>query len=303
LARLGVLRGDPPRMPTELWTMLEHAPLGEAVEWRAPQQGGSWLGCTRYEAEGGAYLLLMREVSDKRAQLTETIRRQRLESSHRLAASVAHDLRGTVAGIVYGADFLESNQNTLQLQTYRETVRDLCAASTRLQLTVDALLDFARLGPSISVPVSLAEIMNRAQSMLHTFYRDGLHRLRVELAEDCAWVRGNPIVIEQIFVNLLLHVAERAAGPRLVSVSSSATSASLGTQLFVRMVDEASEPYAPHESPACASLAEQCERSLVLSDARAAAESQGGRLLLETTRQGGSFAVFLPRSEGPRCDF
>ena len=39
---------------------------------------------------------------------------------------------------------------------------------------------------------------------------------------------------------------------------------------------------------------------LGLPTAREAAESQQGRLILEEATRGATFAVFLPRSEGPR---
>ncbi len=74
--------------------------------------------------------------------------------------------------------------------TLRETVQEICDASRRLQLTVDGLLDYARLGPTIAVPVSLREVMNRAQGLLRSFYRSGSHRLRVGIAPEADWVRG-----------------------------------------------------------------------------------------------------------------
>ena len=74
---------------------------------------------------------------------------------------------------------------------------------------------------AIAVPVSLCEVMNRAQGLLRSFYRSGSHRLRVEIAPEADWVRGNPIVIEQIFVNLLINAAECSNDSRLVVVSSS----------------------------------------------------------------------------------
>lgn len=254
-------------------------------------------------------MVLLREVSaSKRAapraseEESSAAREPHIESTHRLVASVAHDLRRSVASIVYSADFLDSSGRTMVYETLRETVKDIFDASRRLQLTLDGLLDYARLGPTISVPVHLFEVMNRAQSLLNSFYRDGLHRVRVELAAEAAWVRGNPIVIEQIFVNLLLHAAERADSPRVVTVSSSAAPASHGSHLYLRVSDDGP---ALSQGAWDATLDQPSTggargSQLALAEARAAAESQGGRLMLETNQRGSAFAVFLPRSDGPR---
>ena len=77
-----------------------------------------------------------------------------------------------------------------------------------------ALLDYAHLGPSVSGPVSLRDVLNRALSTLRPHYHEGAHRLRVDLAPRAEWVRGNPLVVEQIFVSLLLNCVEASSAPR-----------------------------------------------------------------------------------------
>lgn len=289
---------DPARLPQDLWNLLEATEAGDHVAWSPARDGVGQLGCTRYALEGGGFMLLLRELSRKRGAARE----QTVEFTHRLVASVAHDLRRSVASIVYSADFLHSSDRSTVYETLRETVGDICDASRRLQLTLDGLLDYARLGPTISVPVHLLEVMNRAQSLLNSFYRDGLHRVRIELAPEAAWVRGNPIIIEQIFVNLLLHAAERADSPRVVTVSSSAAPANHGTHLYLRVFDDgpglSQGAWDAHSSLDVSDAMRGTQRAL--AEARAAAESQGGRLLLETNHTGSAFAVFLPRSDGPR---
>jgi signal transduction histidine kinase len=310
LARILGSAAGTTRLPQELWNLLEQTAAGDHVAWSPASHRESKLGCTRYAMEGGGYVLLLREVQEMRRPAREPsgveagdfAREQNKESTHRLVASVAHDLRRSVASILYSADFLDSSGRNMVYETLRETVKDICDASRRLQLTLDGLLDYAHLGPSISVPVSLFEVMNRAQSLLNSFYHDGLHRVRVELAAESAWVRGNPIIIEQIFVNLLLFAAERAESPRLVTISSSAAPGSATSQLYLRVSDDGPAlPQATWEATLRPGDGEPPRRAqLALAEARAAAESQGGRLLLESTQRGSAFAVFLPRSDGPR---
>jgi signal transduction histidine kinase len=302
LRSLRVIESIPAVLPRDLWDRLNAVADGEAVEW-PPPEAGRLLGCTRYPGASGGFLLLMRELSDKRAQLSERLHRQRLESTGRLIASIAHDIRSSVASIVYSADFLDVSGTALNHETLRESVLDICNASRRLQLTVDGLLDFARLGPTISVPVSLPDVLNRAHGLVRSLYREGAHRLHVHVSRDAEWVRGNPIVIEQIFVNLLLNAAEAAPGHRSVVVNAR-TDEDVGHErrVSVRVHDDGpGVPEALREAIFSPFFTTKAEGSgLGLTSAREAAESQEGDLLLEPSARGACFVVQLVRSEGPR---
>jgi signal transduction histidine kinase len=308
LRRLGILQEAPASLPDDLWRLLDRVAAGEAVEWRPPSAQRNVLGCTRYGLLRRGSLLLMREVSEKQIALSERLHRQRLEATGRLVASIAHDIRSSVASIVYSADFLSVSGLSLTPQVLGETVREISEASRRLELTVDGLLDYARLGPSISVPVSLRDVLNRAQGLLRSLYREGAHRLHVELAPAAEWVRGNPITIEQIFVNLLLNAAEASPEPRLVNVSShlsgvpgAAEEAEL-SHVCVRVSDDGPGiPESLRESvfePFFTT--KQQGTGLGLTSAREAAESFDGRLVLEPAERGARFAIYLRRSESPR---
>jgi signal transduction histidine kinase len=303
LRRVCDWQGVPNPLPPVLWQLLEGVALGEVVEWVAPDASRTVLGCTRFAVEGGCFLVLMRELSEERAELSKRLRRQRMESTGRLVASIAHDIRGSVASIVYSADFLDVSGGAVQAETLRETVQEICDASRRLQLTVDGLLDYARLGPTISVPVSLREALNRAQSLLRSFYTNGPHRMKCDVPPATNWVRGNPIVIEQILVNLLLNAAQSSDEPRVVSVTSCSSSVPGKTDphICIRVADDG--PGVPEH------LRESIfdpffstrpgGTGLGLTSAREAAENLDGSLVLEPTARGACFAVSLPRAEDP----
>jgi signal transduction histidine kinase len=306
LKRLSILDRVPAPLPVELWRLLERTPAGEAVEWRPPRARASVLGCTRYAAAGGAYVLLMREVSDKHHLLSERLHRQRLESTGQLVASIAHDIRSSVASIVYSADFLEASGNAVTPDRLAETLHDIGAASRCLQLTVDGLLDYARLGPSISVPVSVRGVLSRAQGLLRSYYRDGAHRVRVDVAPEAEWVRGNPIIIEQIFVNLLVNAAEAAPSPRSVVVTAFPVETTFShsesaNRICIRVWDDG--PGVPRSVRDLVFqpffTTKEHGSGLGLTIAREAAENLEGELVLGDGDQGACFTLYLPRSEAP----
>jgi signal transduction histidine kinase len=306
LRRVAVLEQLPAPVPAELWRMLERSPNGEAVEWRPPGARQEVVGFTRYYAARGLFVLLMREVSAKQIALSERLHRQRLDTTERLVASIAHDIRSSVASVVYSADFLNVSGSSIPKAVLSETVRDLSEASASLQLTVDALLDYAHLGPSVSVPVLLRDALNRALGSLRAHYREGTHRVRMDVAPRAEWVKGNPIVIEQIFVNLLLNSVEAAATPRCVIVTAFPAPRPRGPRaegpsyVCVRVWDDG-----PGIAPDLRRFVfdpffttKQGSPGLGLAIARQAAESLDGVLELTDDDSGTCFSLYLPSCEG-----
>jgi len=306
LRRVAIVDALPAPVPQELWRLLERSPSGEAVEWRPAGARHEVLGFTRYRAARGLFVLLMREVSAKQIALSERLHRQRLDTTERLVASIAHDIRSSVASVVYSADFLNGSGSSIAPTVLSETVRDLSQASASLQLTVDALLDYAHLGPSVSVPVLLREALNRALGSLRTHYRDGAHRVRMDVAPRAEWVKGNPIVIEQIFVNLLLNSVEAASTPRCVIVTAFPTPRPRGVRggpafyVCVRVWDDG--PGIPADVRSLVFdpffSTKQGSPGLGLAIARQAAESLDGVLELTEDDTGTCFSLYLPGCEG-----
>lgn len=303
LRRVKVIEDVPAALPRELWAQLERVTAGEAVEWRPPADGQNILGCTRYHV-GDRYLLLMKEVSHKHAALSRRLHSQRLEATGRLVASVAHELRNAVASIVYSAELLEMADMKLPAEAIRQTLEEMVAASKQLQSSVDSLLGYAKLGPSVSVPVSLREVMTRAQGFLRSSYRDGLHKLLVDILPAADWVQGNTHTIEQIFVNLLLNAAEASKAPMHVRVFSDLAplpGAPEGDRPHVRVRVWDNGPGVPERIREAIfqpfySTREQ-GTGLGLTIAIEAARSLGGTLVLEERSPGACFAVYLPQGK------
>lgn len=306
LRRIAVIEQLPSAVPAALWRLLERTATGEAVEWRPLGLAHEVLGCTRYPAAPGNYVLLMREVSSKRLALAERLHRQRLDLTERLVASIARELRSSVANVVYSADFLSGRGQGIEPSVLAETLKDISKASTSLQQTLDALLDYAHLGPSVSVPVPLRDVLGRALGSLRNHYRDGAHRLRVDVAPRAEFVRGNPLVIEQILVNLLLNAVEASAAPRCVIVTAFPALIPLDQRagpprsICVRVWDDG-PGIAPEHRPFIFDpffTTKQGSPGLGLVIARQAAESLEGHLELSDDETGTCFSLYLPGYEG-----
>lgn len=290
------------RVLPDLWNTLGTAPLGQALEWRVPDDVDGVLGCTRYRV-GDRYLLLMKEVSEKQIALSRRLHRQRLEMTGRLMASIAHELRSSVASVVYSVDFLAMLGPLAQGEVLQEGLREVSEASTHLQRTVDGLLAYARVGPTLAVPVSLRDVLTRARGFLRGFYGEGSHALTIDIPPSAEWVRGNSLSVEQIFVNLLLNAAEAAHGVVNVSVVSELMDVGERETPMVRVrVRDDGPGVASHIQSSIFQpffTTREDGTGLGLPNAVEAAESLDGRVVLEPSAEGACFAVYLPQS--PPC--
>jgi len=307
MRRAGITLQPRGAMPEELWELLERVEPGESVEWRPPSGGESVLGCTRYHCAEG-YLVLMKDVSHKHAELSRRLHRQRLEATGRLVASVAHELRNAVASIMYNAEVLEMTGGDMPAEDIAATHADMIDACRQVRSSVDSLLGYARIGPNVFAPVSIRDIMNRAQGFLRSLYRDGARSLSVSIPPAANWVQGNTLTIEQIFVNLLINAAEAVGERAKLSVRVEADLAlppraepGAAPQVRVRVRDNGPgvpERFRESIFQPFFSTREQ-GTGLGLTIAVEAAQSLGGTVILEDEAPGACFAVFLPKGEAP----
>jgi signal transduction histidine kinase len=240
----------------------------------------------------------MREVSDRRQQLLRSLHRQRLESTGKLVASVAHDLRAPLAGIVHHAELLAQCRSDLTHDEASESMRDIRHACRLLQRTIDGLLDYARIGPQVDINLSLREILSQVASFVRPLLRDGRHEMRWEVRPGAEWVRGNPIVIQQALVNLIVNAVEAKREPcRIAVLAEDSRDASGGVNLFVRD-DGPGIPDSVNERVFEAFFTTKARGTgLGLTVSREAMRDLGGDLQVVPSATGACFLMLLPCGE------
>lgn len=305
IARFQLATALPAQLPADLARELASAPFGVPIIWRPRTELDAVLGCTRYALGDDRRLLLMREITEQQRALSRRMHRQRLEETGRLAAQMAHDLRSPLSSIVYNVDLLQTRGGDLSAASARELLRETQIAADQMRRSIAGLLDFVRLGPPVCATQSLRETVDRVSSLLRPVFRAGKHELSTELHDEHVRLRGNPLTIEQIFVNLVINATEASERPvriRIVSepVPPSAPGArpwrALDDVVRIRVIDDG--PGIPAELVATVFepfvTSKPQGTGLGLTIAREAAQSLGGTLSLETTAAGCAMAVVLP---------
>ncbi|MDB6452578.1 sensor histidine kinase [Falsirhodobacter sp. 20TX0035] len=149
-------------------------------------------------------------LSDDLAQTRVTSEAERLRSA--LLSSVSHDLRTPLVSILGAAEGLEEPSLTEDTRTaLLSIVRE---EGERLDRYIQNLLDMTRLGHGAlkpnAVPSDLRELAGMARHRLRRSLKD--RPIDVGVPADMAPVQVDPVLMEQVLVNLLDNAA-KYAGP------------------------------------------------------------------------------------------
>lgn len=155
-----------------------------------------------------------------------------------LLSSVSHDLRTPLAAITGAATTLRDRGADLQPAQREELIGAICDEAERLERLVANLLDMSRLQSGVLEVkrewVPLEEIVGAALQQLER--QLGARPVRVNLAPGLPLVPVDPILLEQVFCNLLENAARY-------------TPAGAGVTITARPVEGAVEVTVDDEGP------------------------------------------------------
>jgi PAS domain S-box-containing protein len=265
-----------------------------------------WTGVTAYPVSGGGIAVFFRDISSqKRAETELREALARLEYARtfeqHLLGIVSHDLRTPLATILNGAHVLLARGGLGEPDT--RTVERIASAGQRAARMISDLLDFAaaRLGQRIPVnprPADAARLAEAAADEVRGAFPG--HAILVEREGDVSgsW---DPDRLTQLLANLLANACKygAAGSPVVVHVRGGGDEVAIAVHNAGEPVPEDVRPslFEPLAAGTSASRGGGGRSvGLGLYIVREIARSHGGRVSVESSREGGTtFTVSLPR--------
>ncbi|GAA0580772.1 sensor histidine kinase KdpD [Caenispirillum bisanense] len=166
-------------------------------------------------------------VAIERAQLAGDIEEARLLSETEnlrsaLLSSISHDLRTPLVSIIGSATTLSEVGERVSPEDRRELVGTVLEEANRLNRFVQNLLDMTRLGYGAMQPrrdwTDLHDVVGRAVQRL----RDVLEpfRVSVDIAPETPLLWADPVLMEQVLVNVLDNAAKYSPANGLIVVEA-----------------------------------------------------------------------------------
>jgi signal transduction histidine kinase len=236
-----------------------------------------------------------------RTGLQETQRRlldaERLATIGRMASSISHDLRHSLATVMANAEFLsESNRSKTERD---ELYHEVLTAVNQMTELIDSLLEFSRTRESLRPTYGdLEDVIERSIQTIHA--HPEFHSVRITTHTDGqtdGWFDSRKL--ERVFQNLLINACEAvspASGEVKVTLHAAKNSIEVrvadnghGVPELVR--DKLFEPFVSH--------GKENGTGLGLTIVQKIVQDHGGDVVVESTSaQGTVFLIVLPGMRG-----
>jgi len=138
------------------------------------------------------------------------IRSEKEKLKNDLLSSIAHDLRTPLSSISGTASVLLQKMNDIKDDTRSDMLKTISDEAFRLGRLVENILNITKLESTDFVVKKvwypLEEIIGSAVSRVEKLYKD--RELRISIPDEMIMIKVDPILIEQVIINLLENAAK-----------------------------------------------------------------------------------------------
>jgi two-component system sensor histidine kinase KdpD len=215
-----------------------------------------------------------------------------------LLSAVSHDLRTPLAAITGAGTMLRDDSARLSPEYRADLLATICEEADRLERLVSSLLDMTRLeSGSLKVRrewVPLEEIVVSAASRLADKLGD--RPLTIRIPDDLPLVSVDPVLFEQVFVNMLENAVKYTPGKTPIEIAAERTA----TGVAIDVADRGPGLPAGQESRVFEKFYRGREIrapgvGLGLAICRGIVEAHGGTVVAQNRPEGGAlFRIALP---------
>jgi PAS domain S-box-containing protein len=151
-------------------------------------------------------LVLLRDISDRKASRAAVIRSEQMAAIGELAAGVAHEINNPINGVLNYAEILIDNHPDLASVTSIAT--RIVSESERIAKIVQSLLAFSRRDAESRIAVSLGDLLLETLTITNAQLRRSFVQVSSTIEEKLPPVVCAPQEIQQVFLNLMSNARD-----------------------------------------------------------------------------------------------
>jgi PAS domain S-box-containing protein len=156
-------------------------------------------------AEKSGWVLVLRDITEERANLTRVQMQERLATVGQLAAGIAHDFNNIMAAIVVYTDLLAIDPDLKPEK--REHVKIIQQQIQRATSLIRQILDFSRRSIMEPSPIDLLPFIKELDKLLGRILPENI-LLRLSYSPGVYMIQADPTSLQQIFMNLALNARD-----------------------------------------------------------------------------------------------
>ena len=146
-------------------------------------------------------LILLRDITERKASRAAVIRSEQLAALGELAAGVAHEINNPINGIINYAQLFQDGE--WSQEEVRSVTSKIVAEGNRVANIVEALLSFARRESSLKVPTMTRDLLEDTLTLMGAQIRKDSIQLDVHIDKDLPPISCVPQEIQQVLLNIL----------------------------------------------------------------------------------------------------
>jgi PAS domain S-box-containing protein len=152
-------------------------------------------------AEKKKVVVLLRDITEKKASTTAMMRAEQLAALGEMAAGVAHEINNPINGIINYAQILvnKSRSNSFVNDLGARMIKE----GDRIARIVEGLLSFSRQKKEERAIISVKDILSDSLALTNAqMVRDNI-KVKMNVADDLPLVLAQAQEIEQVFINII----------------------------------------------------------------------------------------------------
>ena len=170
-------------------------------------------------------LIFLRDMTEKRLQELQLLQTEKMSSIGLLAAGVAHELNNPLTSIAGYAEALLRRFRTdpelvedPRLEIFPKYLDVIIRESYRCKSIIDCLLSFSRKSEGSIEHVNINSILQEVLELVRLKARYEKIEIQAELQSDLPTIKGDPIGLRQVFMNLLINAHQSITGAGKVKI-------------------------------------------------------------------------------------